>query len=290
MDDHPFDAALSPAVCSNALRQAVRDDGDQQLLQQITRNYYVDNWLVSSTSSLNELILNHCIYPARDDLATIEIHIFGNVSEMGAFSYIRFVYTDGTADVRPLISKSRIASLKYMKIPCLELNIAVFAARLSVQVQQEYDVIFKSTTYWSDSTTVLSWINSRSYRFNNYVGNRIVEIFESSAAKQRKYVPSLVTPADDASRGLDLSEFSIQHRRFSGPDFLKTSVDRPTSPTLPSSDENDPEIGEVTLVRLIQRESDPVDKFTDKSRTFIIINTIGYLFAFFTTRGYLKID
>jgi hypothetical protein len=59
MDDHPFDAALSPAVCSNALRQAVRDDGDQQLLQQITRNFYVDNWLVSFTSSEEAISTAH---------------------------------------------------------------------------------------------------------------------------------------------------------------------------------------------------------------------------------------
>jgi hypothetical protein len=119
----------------------------------------------------------------------------------GAVSYIRFVYTDGMADVRLLISKSRIAPLKFMTIPRLELNAAVLAARLAVQVRQEHDNVFESTTYWSDSTTVLSWINSRTCRFNNYVGNRIGEILESSAATQWKYVPSLVNPADDASRG-----------------------------------------------------------------------------------------
>ena len=31
MDFYPFGAASSPAVCSNALRQAVRDDGDRKL-------------------------------------------------------------------------------------------------------------------------------------------------------------------------------------------------------------------------------------------------------------------
>ena len=59
MDVHLFGAASSPAVCSNALRQAVRDDGDQQLLQQITRNFYVDNWLVSFTSSEEAISTAH---------------------------------------------------------------------------------------------------------------------------------------------------------------------------------------------------------------------------------------
>jgi hypothetical protein len=199
----------------------------------------------------------------------------------GAVSYIRFVYTDGMADVRLLISKSRIAPLKFMTIPRLELNAAVLAARLAVQVRQEHDNVFESTTYWSDSTTVLSWINSRTCRFNNYVGNRIGEILESSAATQWKYVPSLVNPADDASRGIDPAEFTIQHRWFSDPEFLSTSVDWPRSPTLPPLDESDPEIREVTWVGLIQRESDPIDKLIEnKSRILIIINTIGYIFRF----------
>jgi hypothetical protein len=424
MDVHLFGAASSPAVCSNALRQAVKDVGDQQLIQQITRNFYVDNWLVSFTSSeeaistahrltdalkkggfpftqwatsdksirkslpgkqldgasinmdldakpiertlglmwdfnrdafvlaatvssegrtkrdlmraifcifdplgflapvvfqakffmqdiwrrkfdwdveldqdlidrwihwanslpsLNGLILNRCIYPTRNDISTIELHNFGDASEMGfdAVSYIRFVYTDGMADVRLLIYKSRIAPLKFMTILRLELNAAVLAARLAVQLRQEHDILFESTTYWSDSTTVLSWINSRTCRFNNYVGNRIGEILESSAATQWKYVPSLVNPADDASRGIDPAEFTIQHRWFSDPEFLSTSVDWPRSPTLPPLDESDPEIREVTWVGLIQRESDPIDKLIEnKSRILIIINTIGYIFRF----------
>jgi hypothetical protein len=224
----------------------------------------------------------HCIYPARDDIATIELHILGNVSEMGfgATSYIRFVYTDGMADVCPLILKPRDAQLKFMTIPCLELNIAVFAARQAVQVRQAYDVIFESTTYWSDSTTVLNWINSRTYRFNNCDGNIMVEILESSTPNQPKYVTSLVNLADDASRGLGLSEFSTQHHWFSGPDFLKTSADWPRPPTLPPLDENDPEIGEATFVGLIHRESDPIDKSTDKSRIFIVINAISYILRF----------
>ena len=47
-----------------------------------------------------------------------------------------------------------------MTIPRLELNATVLAARLAVQVWQEHDIVFESTPYWSDSTTVLSWINS----------------------------------------------------------------------------------------------------------------------------------
>ena len=44
MDVHLFGAVSSPAVCSNALQQAVKDsDKRDSLLPQITRHFYVDN-------------------------------------------------------------------------------------------------------------------------------------------------------------------------------------------------------------------------------------------------------
>jgi hypothetical protein len=92
---------------------------------------------------------------------------------------------------------------------------------------------------------VLSWVKSRSCRFNNYVGNRVGEILESSAFEDWNYVPSAANPADDASRGLDPAEFDIQHRWFSGPEFLKVSTNWPTLPTLPPVETSDPEIRET---------------------------------------------
>ncbi len=47
MDVHLFGAVSSPAVCSHALQKAVKDSDDpENLLPQITRHFYMDNWLV----------------------------------------------------------------------------------------------------------------------------------------------------------------------------------------------------------------------------------------------------
>ncbi len=65
-----------------------------------------------------------------------------------AVAYARFVYPDGSADVKFLISKSRIVPLKFLIIPRLELNAAVVAAPLGAQVLKKHDIIFnkQSTT------------------------------------------------------------------------------------------------------------------------------------------------
>jgi hypothetical protein len=199
-------------------------DWDDELSQDL-----LDRWISWANG------LHRCITPTRDDVTAIELHIFGDASEMGfgAVSYARFVYPDRSADVKFLISKSRVAPLKFMTIPRLELNAAVLAARLGAQVQKKHDINFTRTFYWSDSTTVLSWVKSRSCRFNNYVGNRVGEILETSSPGDWNYVPTADNPADDASRGLDPSEFDMQHRWFLGPEFLKHSENWPSLPTLP---------------------------------------------------------
>ncbi|XP_032798119.2 uncharacterized protein LOC116934771 [Daphnia magna] len=181
----------------------------------------------------------------------------------GAVCYARFVYPNGTADICLLISKSRIAPLKFMTIPRLELNAAVLAARLAAQVREEHDLHFDTTTYWSDSMTVLSWIKSRSCRFHTYVDNRI----ETSSPIEWNYVPSTANPADDASRGLDAAEFNMKHRWFSGPDFLKASTNWPSFPTLPLMEGNDPEIRETTWVGKIQLQGNEIDQLIKRKST-----------------------
>ncbi|XP_032781182.2 uncharacterized protein LOC116919317 [Daphnia magna] len=255
-------------------------DWDDELSQDL-----IDRWIrwTETLTSLSKLVLERCISPRRNDLTTTELHVFGDASEMGfgAVAYVRFLFSDGTASVKFIISKARVAPLKFLTIPRLELNAAVLTTRLSVQVSMEHDLVFDQTFYWTDSTTVLSWINSRNCRFNNYVGNRVGEIFESSAPDQWNYVPSASNPADDASLGLDPSEFTIDHRWFSGPPFLQGLEEWPKLQPLPVIDERDPEIRETTWVGLVHREIDGIDLLIQrKSKPQIIINTVAYLFRF----------
>ena len=256
---------LSPIVFQvKYLKQDIwrlKFDWDDELSQELP-DYWI-SWAYG-LPSLDGLTLDRCITPKLG---------------FGAVSYARFVYPDGSAEVKFLISKSRVAPLNFMTIPRLELNAAVLAARLGAQVQKEHDINFTCTFYWSDSTTVLSWVKSRSCRFNNYVGNRVGEILETSSPGDWNYVPTGDNPADDASRGLDPSEFDMQHRWFSGPEFLKHSENWPSLPTLPPLEASDPEIRDTTWVGLIQREDDKIDELIKrKSRIYIIINTIAYLF------------
>ena len=121
-------------------------DWDEELSQDL-----LDRWIVWATNlqSLNGLVVDRCIWPKRSDVMSVELHVFGDASEAGygAVTYACFVYSHGTAYVRFLISKCRIAPLKFTTIPRLELNAAVPAARLGTQVRLEHDIVFEKNVF-----------------------------------------------------------------------------------------------------------------------------------------------
>lgn len=61
MDVHLFGAVFSPAVCSNALQQIVKDYGDNNLVQQVTWHFYMDNWLVCFQTEAEAISTAHCL-------------------------------------------------------------------------------------------------------------------------------------------------------------------------------------------------------------------------------------
>ena len=98
--------------------------------------------------------------------------------------------------------KSRVAPSPKQTIPRLELCAAVTAVRLAKTVKNEYDFKLDRVFFWSDSTTVLSYINNTSKRRPAFETNRIDLIRRHSKASQWRWVDTSSNPADPFSRGL----------------------------------------------------------------------------------------
>ena len=75
-------------------------------------------------------------------------------------------------------------------------------------------------TYWTDSTTVIKYINNDQARFHTFVANRVQAIRDKTDPNQWRYVGGKDNPADDASRGMKIDRLLEQKRWLSGPDFL----------------------------------------------------------------------
>ena len=202
----------------------------------------------SQLPSLSRISLGRCIKPLYfGDLKFAELHNFADASQIayGAVSYLRMVDVEDRIHCTFLIGKSRLAHLKPMTVPRLELSAAVLAVQLDKSVREELDVPITQSTYWSDSTCVLQYIRNQSNRFHTFVANRLSVIHENSAPHQWRHISSELNPADEVSRGLTVEEMCANSKWLNGPQFL-TRRDEfwPRDPTLhePELSDDDPEI------------------------------------------------
>ena len=75
-----------------------------------------------------------------------------------------------------LIGKSRVAPLKFVSIPRLELTAAALSVKISKMLKKELDIHVDDEIFWTDSKVVLGYINSDARRFKVFVANRVQQI------------------------------------------------------------------------------------------------------------------
>ena len=153
-----------------------------------------------------------------------QLHIFCDASELAfaAVAYIRIITDDGTCHCSLLTSKSRVAPIKKLTLPRLELQGAVLGIRLRKLITKEITLQLDQIIFWTDSTINLQYINSDEGRFKTFVCNRIAEIRRHSEPSQWHFVPGTQNPADIATRGSTLKELSSSLWK-NGPEFLNSS-------------------------------------------------------------------
>ena len=136
-------------------------------------------------------------------------------------------------------SKARLAPIKSMSIPRLEMTAAVLAAKIDHVLKKEITIPLEQSLLWTDSETVLSYINNKVKRFHVFVANRITTIHQLTSPNQWKYVPSSENPADCLTRGLR-AEGLCSDKWLQGPAFLRSDQEFKHE-TKPLCDE-DPEV------------------------------------------------
>ncbi|XP_064648547.1 uncharacterized protein LOC135500823 [Lineus longissimus] len=167
-----------------------------------------------------------CYFRTQPD-SEITLHTFSDASSKAyaAVTYIRQQKADGGVNLALVASKARVAPLKTVSIPRLELMAAVLGHRLTQKITTVLKYSMMNVTYWTDSMDVVHWVRNQSRQFKTFVANRVSDLQSDTLPSQWRFVPGVLNPADVATRGMTAREFTSKNVWFDGPDFLYADED-----------------------------------------------------------------
>ncbi|XP_065093593.1 uncharacterized protein LOC135714204 [Ochlerotatus camptorhynchus] len=193
------------------------------------------------------------LFVSLPNAISIQLHFFADASKgaYGTCCYVRAETSDGVS-IQLLTAKSKVAPLSSRhSIARLELC----AARLSTQLYKKVNAALKISAtafFWTDSTTVLQWLQSSPSRWKAFVANRVAQIQHASDVNCWKHIAGIENPADDISRGLNPVDLLQCKRWWNGPEWLSRAPEAWPKP-IPSEEETgatDEEVRKATLVAM----------------------------------------
>jgi hypothetical protein len=214
----------------------------------------------------------------------IELHGFSDASEKsyGACVYIRIIPTNGPVESNLLCSKNKVARLKTVSIPRLELSAALLLAKLVAKLKTTLNTTFDQCVYWTDSTIVLSWLQLQPSSLKTFVANRVSQIQSLTDPKEWCHVPSEQNPADILSRGRTPHQLNQSSLWWHGPQFLNgpehfsiknkwnpTSVENSTIPEIKTSC--------CLLVNAADTDNSLFERFSSFSK---LVRVVAYILRF----------
>ncbi|XP_055629783.1 uncharacterized protein LOC129770758 [Toxorhynchites rutilus septentrionalis] len=172
---------------------------------------------------LGKLKIPRCYFsPFPANFHDMHVHCFVDASDV-AYScavYFRLVHND-SVQVVLVGAKSKVAPLKTLSTPRLELKAAVLGVRFLAAILEYHTLSVSQRFFWSDSTTVLAWIRSDHRRFHKFVSVRVGEILTLSDPQEWRWVKSKLNVSDDATKWKKGPTLESNCPWFEGPDFLR---------------------------------------------------------------------
>lgn len=109
--------------------------------------------------------------------AEVELHGFADASERGYAAAVYLRSSSGTTvSINPLAAKSKVAPVKSVTLPRLELCAAAALTNLTCHVRDTLSLSTAPIFLWSDSRIILHWIQGHASRWKSFVANRVATI------------------------------------------------------------------------------------------------------------------
>ncbi len=206
------------------------DNPANRTIAQEFRNYYRD------LEKLSSFTIPRFYFHKSKRYQSCQLIGFADASDKAycAAVYMRSTLPNGKVICTLVASRTRVAPLKPVSVPRLELQAAVLLATLIDRVAQNLHIDHSNVHCFSDSTVVLCWLSKPSNSWKSYVANRVAKIISLVAFSNWFYVPTDENPADLATRGISVENFYKNTMWVQGPDFLY--AENPFSTVIPSPD------------------------------------------------------
>ena len=117
-------------------------------------------------------------------------------------------------------SNSKVAQIKYLTIPRLELCAATLLSKLYKKPIGALNLTINVSYLWTDSSIVLTWIQGPPNKWKTFLGNRVALIQEETASASWRHVPPQSNPADLISRGIEPTPLSTSRLWWKGLQWL----------------------------------------------------------------------
>lgn len=193
----------------------------------------------NSVAALDEITVPRWLNTTPND--RIQVHIFVDASELaiGAVAYFRITNSSGETAISLITARSKVAPVKKLTIPRLELTAAVLGAQLSQFIRSTYRLESVEFTFWTDSTIVIHWLRKDPNLCRPFVANRIIAIREMSENGIWRHIQGSHNSADLLTRGMTAVQLKGADLWWHGPPWL---IDRTEDWPLPTPTTVTPEI------------------------------------------------
>ena len=213
----------------------------------------------------------------QTELSNIQLHCFTDASAKAyaAAVYVRAVDANGSVSVKLLTAKTKVAPIKQVSIPRLELCGVVLGAKLLNHVVESKRFPTVKMFGWTDSLIVLSWIKSHPSKWTTFIANRVGEVHRISSTTVWRHVSTKFNPTDCASRGITPTELIQNISWWSGPVWLKDhEKDWPVCKETPATQLEERKIKTLTAIK------QPIQLLHKLSTYTRLIRCTAYIFRF----------
>ena len=160
------------------------------------------NWIAiaNDLKQAAEYSVKRCYFITPPTQPTI--HCFADASQK---AYGAIIFIADNNQISFVLAKTRVAPLKQLTLPCLELMAALVATRLTHFVVTHLSIQDPPIFIWSDSQIVLHWVSSTK-QLPTFVQNRVREIQTNlpNANWKMGVVEDLLTGGDNIVRAVTL--------------------------------------------------------------------------------------